>query len=185
MAEKKGINVPIGPAIAEYGEGADLSKYEITKGGITLTLTYTQKDTTVDQYGDTPVKSIVKGLTAQVTVPFALNDLKKLGAVMPNSTYKESGDKKLLSITGLAGYDLLANAKPLVIKPTDPDTTENDWVTIPLAGAMANVEYTYDSDNERIANITFMAYVDTEKGGLLVQFGDTSIEDEGSGGGGE
>lgn len=64
----------------------------------------------------------------------------------------------------------------LVVKPIDPEATPNDWVTVPMAGAMANVEYTYDSDNERIANITFIAYVDTDKGGKLVQFGDTTIE---------
>ncbi len=175
MANGK-INVPIGPAIVEYGVGADLAKYDITKGGITATLTYTQKDTTVDQYGDTPVKSIVKGVAFQVVVPFAVHDLERLSKVMPNSTYQKSGEKELITITGLAGFDLLANAKPLVVKPIDPEATPNDWVTVPMAGAMANVEYTYDSDNERIANITFIAYVDTDKGGKLVQFGDTTIE---------
>ncbi|GAF22723.1 hypothetical protein JCM19047_2489 [Bacillus sp. JCM 19047] len=184
MAEnKRGINVPIGAATVDYGEGADLVNFGITKGGVNLQLAYTQKDVTVDQYANTPVKSIVNGLTAQVTVPFALNDLKKLSTVMPNSTYKEDGDKKLLTVSGLAGYDLLANAKPLVIKPIDPNTTPNDYVTIPLAGAMANIEYTYDSENERIANITFMAFVDAEEGGTLVKFGDVSIEDAGNGGG--
>ena len=38
---------------------------------------------------------------------------------------------------------MLANAKQLVIKPTDPNATANDWITIPLAGAMADPEYTF------------------------------------------
>lgn len=172
------IKVAIGPAIVEYGEGSDTTIFDITKGGITTTLTYTQKDSTVDQYGDTPVKSIIKGTAFQVVVPFALHDLERLHSVMPNSTYQESEGKQLLTVSGKAGFDLLANAKPLVLKPTDDDTTPNDYVTVPLAGAMANIEYTYDSDNERIANITFIAYVDTDNGDALVKFGDVTIEAE-------
>lgn len=179
---KKGVNVQVGPAIVEYGEGDEKVVFDITKGGIVFTATYTQQDSTVDQYGTTPVKSIITGNTAQVTVPFALHDLKRLAAVMPGSKYTESGDKKKLEVGGMAGFDLLHNAKKLVIKPTDPDSTPNDWITIPLAGAMTNPEYTYDSENERVANITFMGYPDVEAEGKLYIMGDeTAGEDGGEG----
>jgi hypothetical protein len=170
-----GINVPIGPAIVEYGEGADMVTFDITKGGIQFAATTSKQDTTVDQYGDTVVKSIVKGGTAQVTVPFALHDLERLAATIPNSEYVEDGtdsSKKKIVVKSEAGYDLLANAKKLVIKPTSPETTPNDWVTIPLAGATTDPSYTYDSDNERIANITFAAYPDLAEGGTLYILGD-------------
>jgi hypothetical protein len=167
-----GINVPIGPAIVEYGEGAEMVTFDITKGGIKFTSSSTKQDITVDQYGDTVVKSIFKGGTAQADVPFALYDLQKLSKVTPNSTYVENGAKKKLEVRGKAGLDLLANAKKLVIKPTDPNTTPNDWVTIPLAGAMVNHEYAYDSDNERITPVTFIAYPEMDKNGLLFILGD-------------
>jgi len=170
-----GINVPIGPAKVEFGEGADLTVFDITKGGIQFQASTTKQDITVDQYGDTVVKSIMKGRTAQVTVPFALHDIDKLAKVIPNSelvTDSVDATKKKLVVKSQAGYDLLAAAKKLVIKPTDPNATANDWITIPLAGAMADPEYTYDSDNERIVNITFIAYPDIDNDGELFILGD-------------
>jgi hypothetical protein len=170
-----GINVPIGPAIVEYGEGANLVTFDITKGGIQFQATTSKQDSTVDQYGDTVVKSILKGGTAQTTVPFALHDLAKLSAVIPNSEYVEDGmdpTKKKITVKSQAGFDLLGAAKKLVIKPTSPDTTPNDWVTIPLAGVITDPQYTYDSDNERVSNITFTAFPDLDADGALYILGD-------------
>jgi hypothetical protein len=172
-----GINVPIGPAKVEYGTGVDLVSFDITKGGIQFKATTNKQDITVDQYGDTPVKSIMKGRTCEVTVPFALHDLEKLSKVIPNSTFTKSGtapnEKKKLVVKSQAGSDLLAGAKQLIIKPTDAAATANDWITIPLAGAIADPEYTYDSDNERIVNITFVGYPDMTTGELYT-LGDTT-----------
>lgn len=166
------INVPIGPAIVEYGDSTDKVVFDITKGGIVFSATITKQDTIVDQFGDTPVKSIVKGGAAQVTVPFALHDLQKLETAFPGSKLVTKGSQKKLEVYGKAGFDLLKNAKKLVIKPTDPDATEEDWITIPLAGAIAEPNYTYDSDNERVTTITFPAYPDTERDGLLFVLGE-------------
>lgn len=179
------INVPIGPAIVEYGEGAEKVVFDITKGGIVFSATVTKQDTTVDQYGDTPVKSIVKGGAAQVVVPFALHDLKRLEAAFPGSKLVEQGGKRKLEVTGKAGYDLLKNAKPLVVKPTDPDATEEDWITIPLAGAIAEPNYTFDSDNERVTNVTFPAYPDMTRDGLLYVLGEDFEVTGSSGSGGD
>lgn len=168
----QGINVPIGPAIVEYGTGVDMITFDITKGGIVFTAATTKQDSTVDQYGDTPVKSIVKGTTAQAVVPFALHDLQRLAAVFPGSELVTKDLQNKLNVYSGAGYDMLKNAKPLVIKPTDPDATPDDWITIPLAGAIADPNYTYDSDNERVTNITFPAYPDMVRGGLLYVMGE-------------
>jgi hypothetical protein len=153
--------------------------FDITKGGIVFQATTNKQDITVDQYGDTPVKSIMKGRTCQVTVPFALHDLDKLAAVIPNSTLVTDAldtTKKKLVVRSQAGADLLSAAKPLVIKPTDPAATANDWITIPLAGALADPEYTFNSDNERIVNITFVGYPDIETGDLYILGDETATE---------
>ncbi|MGK9388835.1 hypothetical protein [Bacillus sp. RK1064] len=178
-AGKRGIDVPIGPAIVEYGEGAEMVTYEITKGGIVFKAETSIKDVTVDQFGETPVKSTTQGGNAEVEVPFALHDLERLAAAMPNSKLiKDSSDptKMKLMVSGEAGYDMLSAAKKLVIKPTAPGTTPNDYITVPLAGAVSNPEYTYNSDDERIANLTFKAYPDTDNDGLLYIMGDESAE---------
>jgi hypothetical protein len=173
-----GINVPIGPATVEFGESTDKITFDITKGGIKFQATTNKQDITVDQYGDTPVKSIMKGRTCEVTVPFALHDLDKLSKVIPNSVLTKSGtapnEKKKLVVKAQAGTDLLAGAKKLIIKPTDPSATANDWITVPLAGAIADPEYTFDSDNERVVNVTFVGYPDTATGALFI-LGDETV----------
>lgn len=170
------INVPIGPAIVEFDEGANLTTFDITKGGISFQMSTSTQEVQVDQYGDTVVKEIMKGRTAEVKVPFALSDLERLSKVMPNSTYTEGeGGAVRLDVKASAGFDMLSTAKKLVIKPTDPLATANDWITIPVAGPSADIEYTYNADNERIANITFKAYPDVNNGGLLFTMGDETV----------
>ncbi|MEH7381756.1 hypothetical protein V7138_14935 [Bacillus sp. JJ1533] len=173
----KTINVPIGPAKVEFGDSTP-TIFDVTKGGVVFSVSSTKQDITIDQYGDTPVKSIFKGRTAQVTVPMAEYDLKKLSVVTPNSKFGEDvvdPEKPLhkLEVYANAGDDLTSTAKKLVIKPTAKGTSENDWVTIPLAAPMADIEYTYNSDNERIANVTFVAYPDEK--GLLYFMGDSLV----------
>lgn len=171
------IDVPLGPALVEYGKDTP-EIFDITKGGIVFRVNTTKKDITIDQMGDTPVKSVLKGRTCQATVPFALHDLKKLASVTPNSKYVEDNTdpaniRKRLNVYAQAGYNLLKDAKQMIIKPTSEGTSPNDYVTIPMAGAMADVEWTYDSDNERICNITFVGYPDTA--GLLYFLGDEAV----------
>jgi hypothetical protein len=171
------IDVPIGPGEVEFGT-TNPTIFDITKGGIVFRANLTKQDITVDQYGDTPVKSIIKGGTCQVVVPFALNDLKKLGVVTPNSKYAEdvtdpTNVKKRLNVYAQAGHNLLGDADQLVLKPTSPGTTANDYITVPLASPMTDIEWTYNSDNERIANVTFIGYPDTE--GLLYFLGDSTV----------
>ncbi|WP_172369564.1 hypothetical protein [Sporosarcina jiandibaonis] len=180
MAEPKFLDVPIGPAIVEYGEGDDMTVYDITKGGIVFRTSTTKHDVTVDQYGDTIVKSILKGRTCEVIVPFALYDLPKLAVGIPNSElFADNTDPKnpkyRLNVYSQAGFDLTKNAKKLVIKPTDPSATPNDWITVPIAASLTDPEYTYNSDNERIANMTFAGYPDLSQKGLSYFMGDETV----------
>lgn len=171
----QGINVPIGPAVVEYGETPTL--FDITKGGIQFSASTTSQDVKVDQYGDSTVKSIMKGRSAQVTVPFALHDLEKLSEVIPNSELVTDGtepEKQKIIVKSNAGFDMMAAAQKLVVKPTDPNATPSDYITLPIAGAVADPEYTYNADNERVVNITFTAFPDVANDGVLYVLGDES-----------
>jgi hypothetical protein len=175
--EKQIIDVPIGPAKVEFGDTTP-TIFDITKGGIVFTANFTKQDITVDQFGDTPVKSILKGGTCQVVVPFALQDLAKLHAVTPGSVYKEDvtdpdNIKKRLNVYAKAGYDLLKNAEKVVIKPTSEGTTPNDYITIPYGSPLPEVQWTYNADNERVCNITFVGYPDAD--GLMYILGDEAV----------
>lgn len=171
------IDVPIGPAKVEFGKTTP-TVFDKTKGGVQFRVNTTKQDITIDQYGDTPVKSVIKGRTCQTVVPFALNDLEKLGVVTPDSKYGEDATnpeaiKKRLNVYANAGYNLLGDADQLVIKPLTEGTTPNDYITIPLASPVADVEWTYNADNERIAMITFVGFPDDT--GLLYFLGDETV----------
>jgi hypothetical protein len=171
------IDVPLGPAKAEYGT-TDPTIYEVTKGGVKFQANTTKKDITIDQFGDTPVKSVIKGRTCQATIPMAESDLKKLFVAIPNAQYGEDNTdplnvKKRINVYANAGYNLIQDADQLVIKPTSSDTTPNDYITIPNAVPLTDVDWTFDSDNERIAMVTFVGYPDAD--GLLYFLGDESV----------
>ncbi|MFD1444265.1 hypothetical protein [Thermoactinomyces vulgaris] len=176
----KTVDVQIGPAIVEFGT-TDPVVFNITKGGIVLSHEDSVQDVTVDQYGETPVKSILTGRTATVTVPFAVYDLEKLVRAIPNSelvTDTANPAKKQLIVKGSSGYNLLNNGDKLVIKPTDPTATPNDWVTVPVAVPSTQIELTYDNETERIYNVTFRAFPDMDNGDALFIFGDTTATED-------
>lgn len=178
MTVKNYIDVPIGPAIVEFGEDGDITTFDVTKGGIVFRSASTKHDVTVDQYGDTVVKSIFKGRTCEVVIPFALADLAKLAVAIPNSElYADAteGTKLRLNVYSQAGHNMTAGAKKLVIKPTDPSATPNDWITVPIAAPLTDPEYMYNADNERIANMTFAGYPDLSQKGLLYVMGDETV----------
>jgi hypothetical protein len=171
------INVPLGPAKAEYGTTSP-TIYEVTKGGVNFQANTTKKDITIDQFGDTPVKSVLKGRTCQARIPMAESDLKKLFVAIPNAKYAEDATnpeavKKRIDVYANAGYNLMQDADKLVIKPTSSDTTPNDYITIPNAVPLTDVDWTFDADNERIAMVTFVGYPDAD--GLLYILGDESV----------
>jgi hypothetical protein len=169
--------IKIGAAQVEYGDvaGGTGVLFDVTQGGIQFTTSTTVQGVTTDQTGEAPVKEITRGTTAQVTVPFMLHDLEKLASVIPNSTLvTDSVDatKMKIEVKSNAGYDLMANAKQLVVKPTAAGATANEWITIPLAGARTDLELTYDSENPRLYNVTFVGYPDYDLDGLLYIIGD-------------
>jgi hypothetical protein len=169
------IDVPIGPAKVEYGATTP-TVFDKTKGGVQFQANTSKQDVTIDQFGDTPVKSILKGRTCQAVVPFALHDLDKFAKVTPDSkltTHATDPLKKRLDVYANAGYNLLDDADKLVIIPLDPSATANDWITIHQAVPIGDPQFTYNSDNERIFTITFVGYPDDK--GLLYTLGDTSV----------
>lgn len=170
------INVPIGPAIVEWGSSTPVV-FDVTKGGIQLTIETSTQDITVDQYGDAPVKSIIKGRRVELEVPFARYDLDLLSSVVPNSEFvtdSQDPTKKKLAIKGNAGFNLMDAADKVVVKPTDPSATPNDWVTIPVAVPVFDPNLTYDQDTERLYVVRFIGYPDVENDDVVVILGDTT-----------
>lgn len=165
--------IELGPAIVEFGTGQDVISFETTIGGVNFTIETQYREQTIDQLGETVVKKNIIGRNASVTVPFAEKDLEVIPKVVAGSELVEDGTgKKVLIRTGV-GIDLLEIADKVVIKPVGYENDASKWVTLPLAYPEADLNYSYDNDNERITNITFTSTPDAD--GVIAILGDEEV----------
>ncbi|WP_339241402.1 hypothetical protein MKX40_10640 [Paenibacillus sp. FSL R5-0517] len=168
--------IKLGPCKIVFGEGANAITFETTKGGVVLTYEETSREVVMDQTGTTPLKEIITGRAASVAVPFGEYDPEKLQAVLPGSTLivdPTDPNKKRVSVNATKVIDLIKYAKVLTIIPLSEDATPDDYVTLPKAAPRANLNYTYDYDNELITNITFKGF--PLASGELISFGDPEV----------
>lgn len=181
MAEMANISYNIGVGICKVifeVEGKEPLVIEETQGGVKLKISTNKHDVKMDKFGDTPIKSISKGTVCQSEVPLLLYDLKKFSQVMPMSKLVEDASdpaKQKLEGYSKAGSSLNEIVGKLTCIPFAKEATPNDYVTIPYASPLTDIEWSYDNDNERIAKITFIAYPDVN--GLLYFFGDETASE--------
>ncbi|MFC5528470.1 hypothetical protein [Cohnella yongneupensis] len=148
---------------------------ETTQGGVTLVYEETDRDVKTDQYGDTPAKKIITGRNARFEVPFAEYDLDKLTRMIPGSTLIINGPdptKKRVVVNAGSVIDLLDYAKQVKLIPLAAGTTENESVTLYKAAPRPKINYKYDYNGERISNVTFEGFPDSNAN--LIAFGDMS-----------
>ena len=83
--------------------------------------------------------------------------------------------KARVDVKSSIGTNLLSLAKELRLRPLAKDENgdgSEDFV-IPRAGTAGSLEFSYNHDSERLFNVTFKAYPDTDQDGILFQFGDS------------
>lgn len=146
-----------------------------TKGGVSVEVATETHKVTVDQLGSTPIDEIITGRTVTAKVPLAETTLENLVAIMPGATLVTdatvSTKKKVVVSTGVS-QSLLAIAQKLVLRPKG--TTGEDDFTIHKAMTAGALNFTYQTDSERIYEATFTGYADAEGG--LFSVGDDTAE---------
>lgn len=165
--------IKLGPCKVEFGEDAEKVVFETTKGGVVLTYSETSREVTMDQTGSTPIKELITGRAATVAVPFGEYDLDKLVKILPGSVLVVNSTdptKRRVDVNATKVIDLINHAKKMTLIPLADGTTPEDHVTLYRAAPRAELNYTYDYDNELITNVTFKGYPDGE--GKLIGFGD-------------
>ncbi|NUU73787.1 hypothetical protein [Paenibacillus xylanilyticus] len=177
MAGVNAEKIKLGPCEVVFDEGTpEEIIFGTTKGGVVLTYEETSREVTMDQTGTTPLKEIITGRTASVAVPFGEYDKEKLLAVLPGSRLVvDSTDptKSKVVVNATKVIDLLKFAKKMTLRPLAEGTTTNDYITLPNAAPRANLNYTFDYDNELITNVTFKGFPNAN--GDLIEFGDPSV----------
>lgn len=165
--------IEIGPAIVEYGTGADMVTFETTIGGVVLNTETTYREQKTDQTGETVVDKRITGRNVSVTVPFAEYQIDIIPDIMAGaSVVTGTGGSKVVVKTGV-GVSLLDTAKKAVIKPIAHKTDPDFWLTLPLAYSETDLSYSFNNENERITNVTLRSTPDTD--GVILILGDDTI----------
>ncbi|PIH58284.1 hypothetical protein [Paenibacillus sp. LK1] len=176
MAQVNAEKIKLGPCKVVFGTGVDAIEFGTTKGGVVLTLEETSREVTMDQTGTTPQKEIRTGSNVSIAVPFGEYDLEKLQAILPGSRLIVDGTdptKRKVVVNATKVIDLLKYAKPVTLIPLAEGTTPDDYITLPMAAPRANLNYTFDYDNELITNVTFKGFPNAD--GDLIEFGDPDV----------
>ncbi|WP_151737243.1 hypothetical protein [Paenibacillus tengchongensis] len=165
--------IEVGPAIVEYGTGADLVKFETTIGGVVLTTETTYRDQLTDQTGQTIVGKRITGRNVSVTVPFGEYELTVIPKIMAGAeVVTGAGGTKVNVKTGV-GLNLIDTAKQAVIKPLAHLTDADYWITLPLAYSETDLSYSYNNENERITNVTLRSTPDEDS--VILILGDETV----------
>jgi len=133
-----------------------------TMGGVIFRHTEESRPVREDQQGVTNVDELKVGVSCEIEVPLTRSSLGQLSKVIGNSTY--TGTK--LEVGVVVGESLLDHAKVLILKPiidsvvsTDPST----WLTVYKAYPRADLELTYNYENQRVYKVIFKAFPDNGK----------------------
>lgn len=174
MSESSTKNVKIGVCYVHFNN-EDLG---FTKGGVQVSVTTETKKVTVDQFGPTSINEYILGREVTVTVPLAETTLENLVRTMPGATLVTDADeptKKRVEVTTGSGIDLLSLAKELRLHPKGkPMSDKSEDFVIPLAGTAGGISFAYETENERVFNVTFTGYPDAATGKLFFVGDDTA-----------
>ena len=181
-------DVKLGACEVWYGATtATLVNLGVTKGGVEVEVDTETYTVMVDQYGNSPIKEYITARSCMVRAPLAETSLANIEALIPGAqTLENSGSGNKVQVQQGIGTDLQASAKLLVLKPVasetalgvTPGTTsgnDNDNFVVPQAGLKGNLSYAFKLDEERIFNVEFTAYPDSNNNGVLFIVGDHTV----------
>lgn len=168
-------NIRLGPCRVIWG----VEDLGFTKGGVEVTFTSTQVNITSDQFGDTPMDKYLTSRTVKAKVPLIETIPGKLDLIVNGG----DGTAELADVQTVAGLSIRDSSQSLTLHPlskADDDHSE-DFVIV-RAGVIPNFSATYDTDNERVWNVTFTSFpyygefgdiMGADKAGVVV-YGDRS-----------
>ena len=174
------MSLELGPCQVSFGikdSEADLGE---TEGGVVITFATDVADLMSDQSGTTPEDQVVSGQKATIVCPLADITLANL-AIALNQTVTAIGDDSGIAGGSLVGTKLSTKANSLLLKKYVNGAVSADtqnWVRFAKAAPQGNFDYSYSKDGQRIINLTFTAFFDSD--GYLYYLGDETAATTGS-----
>lgn len=133
-------------------------------GKVSLRMADVVTDVHIDGQGAAPIESFFEGATLELEVPMARSTLSQLANTIG---YRELGTLtgNVLTLHNVAGREMLAHAKPIVIKllcADVPDPNPNHWILIYLCHPYRDFELGWDRSGQRVHMVKFKVFINDE-----------------------
>lgn len=144
------------------GNNVDLGP---TYGGVVFKDEVKYKEIREDGYGEQPVDAVFVGRVTTVTCKMTESSINQLNQVIPSSTLAGS----VLTVKGSVGTQMRALAKKATLKRLIDgvaSTTAAEWITLLLCYPIASPNWQFDADNQRVTDVTFVAFPSKTTGSI-------------------
>jgi hypothetical protein len=152
-----GTAPPVGSTVrVNYSYGSGGMILGMTKGAPEVNIASETEDLTVDQYGSTPVATVVKGTKGSIKMTLV---------EIPIQYYDEFST--IFKKTGVKTYDIMADTnmavpnKPLSMKPTHAVYKSIDKISFDQCTVKADIKYKSENGQFFAADLTFTALCDS------------------------
>jgi len=157
-----------GPAeiVWDYGLGLTNLTLSPVLGTISLTIEDHISNVEEENYGDAPVDAVFMGTVVGLSVPMARSTLDQLEeSLVYDVLGKRTG--QVLTINNVAGCDMYAKAKQIVIVPmcnNVPDTDPASWTLLYKCYPYRTIDLGFDRATQRIHLMKFMVFPNQDSG---------------------
>jgi hypothetical protein len=118
-----------------------------------------------DKHGNRPVNEIVVGTPIDFEADLAIETIDAFASLLPGVTLGTGTVKKALQIKSAVGYDMLANAGELIVKPIVDGvatTDESLWLKFPKAHPKVNFDVVRDLKSQSTYKVAFVTFPDDD-----------------------
>ena len=119
-----------------------------------------------ENYGDAPVDAVFMGTLMGLSVPMTRSTLDQLEATL---AYDVLGSRagQVITINNVAGCDMYANAKEIVITPlcnNVPDTDPASWTHLYKCYPYRTISLSWDRSTQRVHLMKYMIFPNQDSG---------------------
>lgn len=131
-----------------------------TLEGVVFKLDRTFQDVVVDEYGETPLDSVLTGQNLTVEVSLAEHSVAALLAAIPESERDSGAQGNRINIGREAGFSMGSVGYELVLHPIAKAASDvSEDIVIYKAFSSEPIEAAYKVDEQRVWKVTFRALV--------------------------
>ena len=156
----------IGPCVVVWDYGGTPICLGPYLGTVTLSMTDSVSDVQEEGYGDAPVDAVFAGTVVELTIPMARSNYQQLEHTI---VYQQMGTRggNILTLKNVAGCDMYANAKGLIIAPVCnnvPDPDPASWIHLYKCHPYREFELGFDRSGQRIHQVKFKVFPNLDSG---------------------